>query len=622
VPWLQQTTDHVALPQAGILSKAWWRRANFVPDSEPFVEILVPSDVAGVDEIATDFETDGVRYVTGGWTQNVLFTRNLDMWSQGIEAPVQIPSVVASGTGITASVICYWAYVDDKTGERSPLSTGSATLVLANQGVAWSDFPVPINPRVTHIELWRSVDGSLPRLVLRRQVGITGTLVESVDAGDLGEAFTEDFSKFPRCRVNAFYHDRQYMAGYERDRTVLYCSLIDFPERMSTIDLRTKNGEPIIGLHVVNDYLLVFCPFATYAVTGFTEDDIAITVAKPDIGIISPNAKCAVKGGLYFWADAGLWSTDGASFQFLGNDVQPRFVQEYRVGEQQLQGHTLPDPSYLRNYEASWAVNNINGYCAQLWVNRHTDFLTNPFVGGLTEPLEVFWVANYESSNSTAEGNYSNPAWSYDTGQIPHTCGAVLTIPGSRQQELVFGATQDILPNIDSLSGAFLHRQNTGGHTDHEDVGLVIVNGAEFFDDVGGDLAHGKTFKDLEIYAVILNDNGAGTGENTGYHAEVWCGGSYAGFQGVINGLITASFAPNWEWDVTTFPVVSSPDDDGFITVQQPQNEWHFPLSYCSGDAVSLQLRFFDRGTFYLGYGISFKSGPKFRHGVRVKPID
>lgn len=517
MPWLFQTTE----PQLdfGVISKAWWRRPNFIPDSEPFIEITVPSDAAGVDEIATDFEHEGTRYVTGGWSQNMVFTRDLDLWSQGIEAPVEIPSVSTSGTGITAVVICYWAYADDKTQERSPLSAGTQ-LNLANQGVAWTNFPVSKNPRVTHLELWRSVDGSLPRLVLRRQIGLSGTLVENADAGDLGEAFTEDFQRFPRCRVNAFYHDRQFMAGYEKDRTVLYCSLINFPERMSSIDIRTKNGEPIIGLKVVNDYLLVLCAFSAYTVTGFTEDDIAITVAKTDIGVIGPNAMCMVHGNLELYSHLGPYRTDGASWFYIGRDIQPRFVQEYRITTQVVDAHLLPSGSNLRNYEGAWAVNNANGYCTQLYVNKHSD----------TRSFFTFWVGHYEGSGPAADGSYTPPLWSYDTAENDYTCGAVMTIPGSHQQELLFATTFQ-------GQGAYLLRQNVGSiadnrgssqaPTDHDSIGLLLRTGAEFHEDIGGDIAHGKRFTDLDVYAVSSN-NPDPAAQSPGFNVKLWTGGAYA----------------------------------------------------------------------------------------------
>lgn len=616
MPWIFETIDPAGGRTFGIEAKAWHRRPNFIPDSEPFYEIAVPDDMAGVDEIPTDFEHEGVRYITGGWTQNALVTRDLALWSLGIEPPPQIPSVAAQGTGITAEVICYWSFADDATNERSPLSAGS-TLNLANQGVRWSNFPTSVNPRVTHLELWRSVDGSLPRLVLRRQIGVTGNIDENVDAGDLGEAFTEDFSKFPRCRVNAFYHNRQYMAGYERDRTVIYASLIDFPERMSSIDLRTKNGEPVVGLDVVNDYLLVFCPFSIYVVTGFTEDDIQLQVLKTDVGLISPNAKTLVQGNLHFYTHQGPYVTDGSSVFFIGRDIQPRYVQEFRIGVTQESLKLLSSAASLRRYERAWLVNNVNAYCTLLYVEGHTD----------TDGLFTFWAAHYEIAGPTADGGYTQPLWSYDTSIIDYTCGGILRVPGSRQQELFYGSTF-------SNTGAYLLRQNVftvydqttlqanPAPVDHDNMLLRFA--AEFHEDVGGDIAHGKRFTDLDLYLTSWNADLTGQDAFTGgFTVRLWTGGTYAGLQAVaLNYALggdtdVISFDPSFERSVTTEPVTQNVDwpvanVPRTVVGQQPQSEWHFKLARAVGDAAALELECRDRFCFFSGYGVGWKIGPKY----------
>lgn len=617
MPWIFDTID--ADPLFGIEAKLWWRRPSFIQDGEEFFSIALPDDVAGVDEIPTDFEFDGNRYATGGFTQNMIVTRDLDAWSQGIEPPVETPSVATQGTGITATVICYWSYWDDKSQERSALSRGK-TLVLANQGVRWTNHPVPKNPRVTHIELWRSVDGGLPRLVLRRQVGLSGNLDEAVAAGNLGEAFTEDFGKFPRCRVNAFYHNRQYMAGFEGDRARLYCSLIDFPERMSSLDLRTRNGEPIIALAVVNDYLLVLCPFATYVVTGYTEDDIQMQIAKPDIGIISPHAWTMVSGEMEVYTHQGPYRTDGASWHFIGNPIQNRYVQEYRVAIKQTEKHLLPDADDLNNYESAWLVNDVNGYCTKLWVKDHSDTDDN-----------TYWVSGYEHAGPGADGSYNQPVYSYDTCLYDYTTARVLSIPGSRMQELVSASTSEQFYG----DGAFLLRENmtfvvsketllpTEAPTDHEARGMVLRMGSNFMGDEGGDNAHGKRFTDLEVYLRSDRTPGPDDPSQFGFKVDLWTGDIYASLghatltYALSGDSDTIQFTPSFTKTQVTVPVIDStgyPNADlpRTTTARQPKTSWHYPLARAVGQAAALELQCWDRDALFMGWGIGYRSGPQY----------
>lgn len=502
MPWLATTHDGAAAGAAGVVGKFWW----FRPDADTtglFNEVPLPSDAVAVNAQISWAGYQGVAYGVGGWTDNITFTGDFKLWTQGIDPPTVVPTVaVGAGPGITAGVICYLRYLDINTGERSPLSSASPTISPANQSIDWTSLAsaTSLNPRVTHIEGWRSVDGSLPRLVWSREVGVTA-VNEATAAGNLGEAFTEDYDKFPRCRYNVVWHERQVMAGNDEHPDTIYFSLIGFPERRSSLTLRTKSGHPVIGLVVVRDTLIVTCRAASEVISGFTEDDLQIQIAQPRIGALSHWSVQVIHGLAFIWADLGLYLCDGSSWFYMGEDVQTEFSE-----------------SYLNNraaYEKSFATHDPVTNVVQL----HAP-ITNP----AGTDTGYVWIADYNVVLPQQGGNYSQPSWSYDAyGGDVGGCAAVLAVPGGHRGDTYFGT------KVGAFAAGRIYRYDpaTGPHQAADTWDLThtisIVHGADAYGDQGGDTTHGKRFTEIDVFM---------TSEQNAWELEVLGGDEWIDEQG------------------------------------------------------------------------------------------
>jgi hypothetical protein len=473
MPWLATTTEGLGPGLAGVIGKFWW----FKPDSNvtnEFHEVLLPSDMVGLDQPVSWASYQGLAYAVGGWTDNAVFTGDFKPWSLGIEPPTVVPTVaLGAGPGITAEVICYLRFLDIDTGERSPLSAPSATLSAVNQSIDWTNLVAVTspNPRVTHVEGWRSVDGSLPRFVWSREIGVT-SVNDAVAVGAMGEAFTEDYDKFPRCRYNVIWHERQVMAGNDEHPDTIYFSLIGYPERRSTITLRTKSGHPVIGLLVVRDTLIVLCRAASEIVSGFTEDDIQIQIAQPRIGALSHWATQVIHGLAFIWADLGLYLCDGSSWFYMGEDVQTTYAQDYLAHRTQ--------------YESAVATHDPVMNVVMLIVQ--SDVSVRPTV----------WVADYNVVLPQQGGNFTQPNWSfdhYDVGYDPSekfgSCAAVLAVPGGHRGDTYFGSTAGRI---------YRYCQTTFDEANVTLHDCEIVHGADAYADQGGDSNHGKRFSEIDVF--------------------------------------------------------------------------------------------------------------------------
>ena len=483
MPWLATGLGGAPSGEAGVLGQFWW----FRPDADvtgEFNEVPLPVNVVAVDSQVSWAGYQGNAYAVGGWTDNVVFTGDFKLWSLGIEAPTVVPSVaLAAGPGITAEVICYLAFYDVDTGERSPLSAASATLSAANQQITWSNLAsfLPTNQRITHLQGWRSVDGSLPRLVWTRELGVS-TVTEAVAAGELGEAFTEDYSKMPRCRYNAIWHERQVMAGNDEHPDTIFFSLIGFPERRSTITLRTKSGDPVVGLVVVRDTLIVLCRTASEIISGYTEDDIQIQIAQPHIGAVSHWGVQVIHGMAFIWADLGLYLCDGSSWFYLGHDIQPVYAADY-------QGRRA-------DYEASWSAHDPATYASFLYVGDMVLNPTNPTSDEVGhEPIPAAaWTIDYNAVIPQQGGNFSQPNWSIDTHPEAGSmrCSAVLAVPGGRRGDAYFGNSGGRILRYDG--------ENVLSSGEGLEFQLHIEHGADAYGDFGGDTTHGKRFCEIDVF--------------------------------------------------------------------------------------------------------------------------
>lgn len=175
-------------------------------------------------------------------------------------------------------------------------------------GLSFAALPLT---RATHVELWLEEAGDFPRLITRVILG-TAELIESSTLATRGEAFQDSFSRFPYCKMNTIYHDRQIMAGNPDAPDTVYVSDLFLPERYGGLNFRTRNGEVVVALLSTRDYCLVMTDKSSYILQGYTDSDFTFTVADPNIGAITHVGNMVIHGYPYVWTQEGPFMYTGA----------------------------------------------------------------------------------------------------------------------------------------------------------------------------------------------------------------------------------------------------------------------------------------------------------------------
>lgn len=579
MPWLVGTVkDAGSLGVTGTLRHV--TPTTSTRDPSEFFEMPLPETVSIMDERWSTGDYGGQKYLVGGGTENVVITKDWKVWIQGIRPPTSVPDVaLVAGPGITSDNICYLAFYDINTDEWSDLSVGTPTLSAANQQLEWTLTDVEIiNPRVTHIGLFRSTDGSLPRLVMIRQVGVT-VVTEATALGDLGFAVTDSWDRFERCRYNEVWHDRQVMSGDDQHPTAIYLSLVGFPERQSSLSLSTKSGQKVVGLVVVRDTLVVLCQRASEIISGYTEDDLSIEIAQSQIGCVSHHGVVVIHGMAWIPTHLGYYLCDGAGWFFGMKDVSNRWIREYK---------TFPN-----NYERMWAVHDPVRQALKAYVGDHVD------VGAST-----YWIASYPDTLSILGGTYGQPKWSYDSSERGYSAAGVLGVPGSSRVDLFTGT--------DAITSIVYRENDATDLTDDDDVELRTADwytGAMTFGEEGGHGAKGKLFTDLTVW---INAN------NCAFRVRAYGGGDTAVvFDPQFNKEEPASFKQT----ITCVPDDINPNDSFLTTTTyEPRARHHFTPAQLVGEALTVRITVVSPTpeVRFSGLGIGWRDGHETRNSLSV----
>lgn len=275
-------------------------------------------------------------------------------------------------------------------------------------GIVGAPSPVVVVPvtRATHLELWLSLDGDLPRLAMRVAIG-TASVVESVTVDQLGEAFIASFQRFPRCRFNTIYHDRQVMAGDAENPDIVYLSELYYPERFASLSFRTRDGQAITGLLSTRDYCLVFTRSTTYILQGYTDNDYSMTVVDQSLGSVGHNCNVVIHGNPYVWTEKGPFMFNG---QWHPLSPENRWTP---VSDQYL---TLSDPR-LEAGQRMIATDdpNFNTYIVSA-AHIAARNIGTPFASPLVDPAHRYYaVLDYTLVQPEAGGTMMPARLSFDS---------------------------------------------------------------------------------------------------------------------------------------------------------------------------------------------------------------
>lgn len=482
MPWIafQQGPDVVS--GFGQTSAACW----FRPDDPTRYDIPQLTDIAVLAARGSGALYEGRMYVCGQYTDNVMIDEHMRLHRLGIDAPITKPTLASGGGGPISGMVGvhlgYISFYDEITGERSSLSASSASFNNAGaNAITWTNIPTTApNPRVTHVELWRSVDGGAIRFVGRRTIGVS-TATEQIATLALGEVAPDFFERFPPCKINAVYHDRHVMAGNREAPDTLYLSAMFFPERFEGLTFKTRNGEPIVGLVNVRDMLLVLCPESSYILQGYSEEDAVFSMSEPELGALGHHGIKLAHGNAIIPNSKSIYLFNG-SWHNIMKDGMDEWRQAYDEAPEAFeQGFGIYDPvADVYKFGMFGAVSAENNAFSDIY---------NPT--GLNTGT-LYYVADMRPTVPQIEGTFAPPNWSFDFRNREDLCAAVLAVPGWTRPQVVTG----------SVDG-FLRIENQGFGDDDEDTygnRFTIITKGYNMDDPGGGPEDGKTLRRLWSY--------------------------------------------------------------------------------------------------------------------------
>ncbi len=367
-------------------------------------------------------------------------------------------------------------------------------------GVGSTVVALPVT-RCSHLELWLSVAGGLPQLVMRVGIGTT-SVVEAIANADLGESYTGAFERFPRCTMNVVWNDRQLMAGDPDNPDTVYMSDLFHPERYGGLNFKTRTGRPVTGMLSLRDYCLVFTRDQTFLLQGYSEDDFKLSMVEQSLGSIGHLCNAVVHGDAYIWTEKGPYMYNGSWHPLCPeNDF------------------TVPDVT-----SAMW-VRGIVDSDANTYTVVSDDIEVFDRYGSLALPgdplVDVFkniLVFDYTTVQAETGGTLSTARLSVDAQNIlnfseDYTPGFSPTVHHQTYLANKWGVgalytlSHDGASVINSLDIYPHHKLSTAltgqvaGLASALDTGFWVKTGWNSFDDPGGDFAEGKTFRKLWIDA-------------------------------------------------------------------------------------------------------------------------
>lgn len=369
----------------------------------------------------------GRLYLFDWGTDNLVFDEHHRSTALGILAPTSVPTIAATAGGaVTGSAVGYVAFYDELANVWSPLSGASAAVALVAQGRAWSNLPTTTDPRVTHIGLYVSMDGALPRLAAKRTIGTTSTS-EGVATLTLGDTLPT-FGIFDRAGMGVVYKNRLVVAGM-RDPTKLHLSATGAPERRDTgLEFTTHSGEPITALIPARDVLLVMCPSQCEVLRAYNASDFVLEPLHPAIGCFNQRAWAAVDDDYVMLANRdGIWMWNGA-WHRINNDDREEYQRIYSI--------------YPVEHENGFAAVDPDAHEWTYWVSGLSLAGENYDMPGLGKPVQPGSVGRTCSYNDIVPeqgGGYAQPAWNLDAMSRNIECAALLRTSDGRHAEQHIG---------------------------------------------------------------------------------------------------------------------------------------------------------------------------------------
>lgn len=401
----------------------------------------------------------------------------------GLRAPDTVPTLTTTGTGITGNCILYLTYAMElpngkKICESNP-SKASAAISLTNNSRVSGNIPAsPPDTHATHVYGYVGVDGVVPRLCWKRQIGAT-TVTENVPTATLAAqdsishepetgAVKFDRGVFPYCKFIEIYHERSWLAGDPTNPNRLYYSKLgEFESMEGYID--TRDGEKITGIKRRGDQLVVFCLNCAYDIQGFSGADFVMRKLSPSVGCLSHHSIVNINERLWFLNERGVYIYDG-SFRFIMQDLRTYWKDFYTSNQAVVQDCAAEDDRTHSVYKLLIPVSTGTRY----------------------------FVADYQEFDPELGSGASQPRWSIDTRtRVDRAMGRVFDTSAKK--------TTFLCGSNDGYVRQENYSTNYNDDSDTAANALEIQTKHYLMDDPGGDAQEGKTLRRAWTYVQSSN---------------------------------------------------------------------------------------------------------------------
>ncbi|HUU58948.1 MAG TPA: hypothetical protein VMZ50_05345 [Phycisphaerae bacterium] len=458
------------------------------PDAATTTPVTIPAAVSAVSPaVRPSFARYHKRAYVAGQFDDVLawVPEESGLYAAGIDAPTTTPVIAANGSAVvTGTNIGYYTFIH-KVGtvvvaESNP-SPASNALYIDGSGRAWSSLQTSGDARVTHVRLYVSVGGFPPAFAADVAIG-SATHNETVDTANLGALLPTRRNTVTGAleiddnargappsdsKIVTMYHESAWYAGITSNPDRLYPSKLFEPEsvNISVTDgtfIATKDGEPITGLAVWNDELIIGCRGAIYSVQGYGAGDYRMRKLSSFYDVLSHASmqRCGPNGDLFFASQQGVCMYNGG-FRFLMEDLEDYWRDAYRAN--------------VANYEDCFAAED-RLFGAYLLHIPQTDNTTFRYVGQY-EPVQYG----------------EQPWWSFDKRTRKDTCAGILADDG-KFGEFYVGSSDGHIRKENVLTDA-----DDDGDTYLKKMDFTIAH--QWGGDQAGDESHASKFGDIDILA-------------------------------------------------------------------------------------------------------------------------
>lgn len=445
--------------------------------STTLVTVSLPSGVAVFSPVPrrpSVVEYKKRRHIVGQFSLPLIFTEFNTLFKSGITAPTVLPILTLNGGGaITTSRTPYYSFLH-KVGttliHESDLSPAGVEVTATAQKFTWTLPATSPDSRVTHIRLYASDNGTLPRIVTDLTIG---TVTYSDNTPTLALGATPQLSAGgitvqgnrgvpPYSRFIEMYHDRGWYAGNTLHPERIYFSEIGEPEAVGISSyISTRDGETVTGIRRLRDQLIIFCRTATYSIQGYSAADFVISKLSPSIGCLSHFAIVNIHNRLWFPSEDGVYTYDG-SFKFQMEDLKTFWKDDFKIHKGE----------YLRCI----AIDDRETQVYKLLIPKDVP------------PLSFYYIGAYTDLEPETGGGAGQPYW---------------TIDQRNRRDSTLGYASDGNANevVTGNCDGWMRRENVDGDADDDGdtLGkhLTIRHGHNLMSDPMGDDEEGKIFKPL-----------------------------------------------------------------------------------------------------------------------------